>query len=153
MFEYIVQPGDYLYSIADKFDVSVEAILAANPGLSPLDIYPGLVILIPVSAFLYQRYPWYIDNPILFLRYPRTHWDDRRHWPSRFPSGDVRPPRPPRPPAPPPPRPPRPPGPKILPGFPGRGPSGSPGGRSGSPGGGGSPGRGSGGFGPRRRRR
>jgi LysM repeat protein len=44
LFEYIVQPGDGLYSIAVKFDVSVEAILAANPDLTFFNIYPGLVI-------------------------------------------------------------------------------------------------------------
>jgi LysM repeat protein len=49
LFEYIVQPGDYLYRIADMFDVSVASILAANPGLTPYNIYPGLVKLIPLS--------------------------------------------------------------------------------------------------------
>ncbi|HPD89698.1 MAG TPA: LysM domain-containing protein, partial [Oscillospiraceae bacterium] len=35
MFDYIVQPGDNLYRIADYFDVSVQAILAVNPRLNP----------------------------------------------------------------------------------------------------------------------
>uniref|UniRef100_UPI0028A11338 LysM peptidoglycan-binding domain-containing protein n=1 Tax=Caproiciproducens sp. TaxID=1954376 RepID=UPI0028A11338 len=87
MFEYIVQLGDNLYRIADMFDVSVQSILEANPGLSPYDIYPGLIILIPISGYLYQRYPWYLYWPNLFIRYPRNYWDDKRRWPNRYPGG------------------------------------------------------------------
>lgn len=151
MFDYIVQPGDTIYRIADKFDVGVRDILLANPGLNPDDIYPGLVIKIPISNYLYQRYPWYIYDPYLFIGRPRIYWDDRRRWPIGWPGGPRPGPRPPgpRPPGPGPgPRPPgpRPPGPGPRPPRPGGG---------GFPGslGGGRPGGGFGGFGrggPRR---
>ena len=81
MFEYIVQPGDYLYSIATTFDVNVPSILAANPGLSPDNIYPGLIIYIPISNKLYQKYPFYIYYPYMFRSYPREYWNDRMNWP------------------------------------------------------------------------
>ena len=81
MFEYIVQPGDYLYRIADYFDISVQAILAANPGLNPNNLYVGQRIRIPISRNLYQMYPWYYLYPYMFIRFPRRHWDDRRWWP------------------------------------------------------------------------
>ncbi len=81
MFEYIVQPGEYLYSIAAMFDVNVPSILSANPGLSAENIYPGLKILVPISNKLYQRFPWYIYYPYLFRSNTWSYWDDRRRWP------------------------------------------------------------------------
>lgn len=90
MFDYIVQPGDTLYSIADYFDVSVYAILNANPGLNPNYLYIGQRLRIPISRFLYQSYPWYYLFPYLFIRFPRSHWNDRRRWPSGRRDGDGR---------------------------------------------------------------
>ena len=81
MFEYIVQPGDYLYSIAATFDVNVPSILTANPGLSTDNIYPGLIIHIPISNKLYQKYPFFIYYPYMFRSYPREYWNDRMNWP------------------------------------------------------------------------
>lgn len=93
MFEYIVQPGDYLYRIADYFNVSVQAILLANPGLDPNFLYVGQRIRIPISRYLYQLYPWYYIYPYMFIRYPRRYWDDRRRWPPRWRDRDGRQPR------------------------------------------------------------
>jgi LysM repeat protein len=90
MFQYIIQPGDNLYRIADRFDVTVAAIIAANPGLYPQQIFPGQVILIPISGYLYQNYPWYYLLPYLFLRFPRQHWDDRSQWPRDWQDRDFR---------------------------------------------------------------
>lgn len=84
MFEYIVQPGDNLYRIADYFDVGLQAILLANPGLNPDFLYVGQRIRIPISRNLYQTYPWYYLFPYMFIRYPRRYWNDRRRWPDRF---------------------------------------------------------------------
>jgi len=81
MFQYKIQPGDTLYRIADYFDVSVAAILAANSGLFPNRIFPGQVILIPISWYLQQNYPWYYLMPYLFIQQPRQYWNDRRRWP------------------------------------------------------------------------
>lgn len=44
---YIVRPGDTLYSIANKCDVSVEDIMKANPGLNPNNLMIGQLICIP----------------------------------------------------------------------------------------------------------
>ncbi len=53
---YIVQSGDYLGAIAQRFGTSLQALLAANPQIqSPSRIYPGDRINIPVR----QRHPGY----------------------------------------------------------------------------------------------
>ncbi|NLZ37989.1 MAG: SafA/ExsA family spore coat assembly protein [Firmicutes bacterium] len=45
---YIVQPGDTLFKIAQRFQVSLEAIKAANPQITdPNKIFPGQQIFIP----------------------------------------------------------------------------------------------------------
>lgn len=45
---YVVQPGDTLFIIADRFDVSYSALLAANPQISDADvIFTGQIIVIP----------------------------------------------------------------------------------------------------------
>lgn len=47
-FHYTVQPGDTMYTIAQKFNVSLAALMAANPQVrDPNYIYPGQVICIP----------------------------------------------------------------------------------------------------------
>ncbi|HZJ83141.1 MAG TPA: LysM peptidoglycan-binding domain-containing protein [Clostridia bacterium] len=47
---YIVQPGDTLYSIARKHNTTVDAIVAANPGINPNLIFPGQIVMIPSST-------------------------------------------------------------------------------------------------------
>ncbi|MBI5300650.1 MAG: LysM peptidoglycan-binding domain-containing protein [Chloroflexi bacterium] len=47
---YTVQRGDWLYSIARKFGVTVSGLLAANPGINANFVYPGQVLNIPGSA-------------------------------------------------------------------------------------------------------
>ncbi len=45
---YIVQPGDTLSGIAEKFEVSLQALEAANPQIKdPNKIFPGQHITIP----------------------------------------------------------------------------------------------------------
>lgn len=44
---YTVQWGDWMRKIAEKHGVSVEALIAANPGINPNLIYPGQVLNIP----------------------------------------------------------------------------------------------------------
>ncbi|MCZ7573639.1 MAG: LysM peptidoglycan-binding domain-containing protein [Ardenticatenaceae bacterium] len=46
-FQYTVQKGDTLNLIAQRFGVSVDRVLAANPGLVPSRLQIGQVILIP----------------------------------------------------------------------------------------------------------
>jgi LysM repeat protein len=50
---YIVQAGDYLGAIAQRFGVSLQALLAANPQIpSPSRIYPGDRINIPAGGVI-----------------------------------------------------------------------------------------------------
>nr|QFQ66284.1 chitin-binding LysM effector [Rhizophagus irregularis] len=44
---YIVKQGDTLSAIADGFHVSLQALEAANPGVTPDRIFPGQAIWIP----------------------------------------------------------------------------------------------------------
>lgn len=44
---YTVQNGDFPAKIAEKFGISVEDLLAANPGIKPTDMHIGDVIIIP----------------------------------------------------------------------------------------------------------
>lgn len=47
---YIVQSGDIPVSIAQKFGITVEELLAANPGLNPTSMHAGDVVIIPPKA-------------------------------------------------------------------------------------------------------
>ncbi len=52
-FNYVVQPGDTLFFIAQRFGVSLSALIAANPEIAdPNFIFPGQIILIPVAEEL-----------------------------------------------------------------------------------------------------
>ena len=45
---YTVRPGDTLSEIAERFGVSLDALIAANPQITDPDrIFPGQVIVIP----------------------------------------------------------------------------------------------------------
>ena len=46
---YTIQPGDTLFLIATRFDVSVGALQTANPGLDPTRLVPGQRICIPAA--------------------------------------------------------------------------------------------------------
>ena len=48
-FTYTIQMGDTLFSLARRFNTTVEAILAANPGLDPYRLQIGQEICIPAA--------------------------------------------------------------------------------------------------------
>jgi len=48
-FAYTVQQGDTFYLLAQRFHTTVAAIQAANPGVNPYNLQPGMVLCIPSS--------------------------------------------------------------------------------------------------------
>lgn len=46
---YTINPGDSLFTLAQRFNTTVAAILAANPGLDPQNLQLGQSICIPVA--------------------------------------------------------------------------------------------------------
>ena len=46
---YTIRPGDSLFSLAQRFNTSVQAILNANPGIDPANLQIGQQICIPVA--------------------------------------------------------------------------------------------------------
>lgn len=82
MFQYAIRPGDTLYGIAAQFNVPMEAILAANPGLYPYNLLVGQIIMIPTTY--YPRYPSYpVYPPFPVPRAPR--YSERREEPFPVP--------------------------------------------------------------------
>lgn len=46
-YPYIIQPGDTLYNISQRLEVSIQRILAANSGINPYYLMVGQIICIP----------------------------------------------------------------------------------------------------------
>jgi LysM repeat protein len=59
---YTIRAGDTLFSLARRFNTTVDAIMMANPGLDPMNLQVGRIICIPTASqpgqcpggFLYQ---------------------------------------------------------------------------------------------------
>ena len=49
-FLYTIRAGDTLFALSQRFNVSVEAIIRANPGIDPNNLQIGQVICIPQMA-------------------------------------------------------------------------------------------------------
>ncbi len=47
--EYTIVAGDTVWGVAARFNVPVEDVLTANPDLNPDQVFPGNVILIPIT--------------------------------------------------------------------------------------------------------
>ena len=59
---YVVQPGDTLWSIASRFGTSVQAIMQANGLTNPNYIYVGLTLYIPIPGPPFPPSPPAPDN-------------------------------------------------------------------------------------------
>lgn len=59
---YVVQPGDTLWSIASRFGTSVQAIMQANGLTNPNYIYVGLTLYIPIPSPPFPPTPPVPDN-------------------------------------------------------------------------------------------
>ncbi|MDK2821577.1 MAG: hypothetical protein PWP31_1542 [Clostridia bacterium] len=46
---YTIQPGDTLYALSQRFGVSLDRLLAANPGIEPENLKVGQGICIPAQ--------------------------------------------------------------------------------------------------------
>jgi LysM repeat protein len=60
---YIVQPGESMYQLADRFHTSLEAILSANKLANPELTYPGQLLSIPAPVGLPTEGTEYIVQP------------------------------------------------------------------------------------------
>ncbi len=47
---YTIKAGDTFYNIARTFGISLDALIAANPGVNPDRLFIGQVICVPISA-------------------------------------------------------------------------------------------------------
>lgn len=71
---YVVQPGDWLYSIARRYGVTPDAIIAANPGITGGNIYPGQVLIIPSAGYNFPQQQWYPRYVSTSVWYPEYYW-------------------------------------------------------------------------------
>lgn len=46
---YQIRPGDSYYSLAARFNTTIDALIAANPGVEPTNLQIGMTICIPVA--------------------------------------------------------------------------------------------------------
>ena len=56
VFQYIIQPEDSLWELADEFHTTQEDIMMVNPGLDPYNLMFNQVINIPGNAVTAQQY-------------------------------------------------------------------------------------------------
>lgn len=47
---YVIKPGDTLYSISRFFNISLDDLVEANPGINPYNLFIGQVICIPLAT-------------------------------------------------------------------------------------------------------
>lgn len=47
---YVIQPGDTFYLIAQRYNISLDSLLAANPGVDPNNLQVGQTINVPVPS-------------------------------------------------------------------------------------------------------
>lgn len=82
MIYYTVRPGDTVYRLAARFNVPVNAILAANPGLYPYNLLVGQQIMIPVEQSPGQGSPaaCIFPNELNLRQQLRKLWEEHVAW-------------------------------------------------------------------------
>jgi len=63
-FAYSVEDGDTLWQIAEKFDITVDAILELNPGLNPDNLPIGQIICLPLATEIPPYEPIYSETEL-----------------------------------------------------------------------------------------
>jgi len=84
-----VQPGDTINSIASRYGVTVEALMAANPGLNYYNLTVGQVLRIPtMSGYGQPELRWYPRFVSTSVWYPEYYWSYGN--PSTYPDWYLR---------------------------------------------------------------
>lgn len=70
-FKHIIQPGDTLYGIAIKYNISLDSLVSANPGLDTSLLIVGTEIIIPLAEEIYTPptptpYPLLQEKPVCY---------------------------------------------------------------------------------------
>ncbi|TCL76266.1 LysM domain-containing protein [Hydrogenispora ethanolica] len=94
--QYVIQPDDTLWDIADEHDTTVEEIMAVNPGLSPYNLQVGQTIWIDSSNLQqeqryrrrfyprrYRPYPYF--RPYYYQPYPYQTYPYQPVYPYSWP--------------------------------------------------------------------
>jgi LysM repeat protein len=79
VFQYIIQPDDTIWELAEEYNTTEEDIMAVNPGLNPDNLYINQVINIPGDAVTAQQYRR------RFRRFRRPYYRPYRYYPYRRP--------------------------------------------------------------------
>lgn len=61
--QYVIQPGDTYYGLAQRYGVNVSDIIALNPGIDPNNLQVGQVICVPTTTGPSVSYPSYPPQP------------------------------------------------------------------------------------------
>jgi len=77
---YIVRPGDSLYNIARRYNTTVAALYAANPGVSPNSLQIGQTILIPRTVATPPADALYTRAQVNLMNLLRELWEEHIVW-------------------------------------------------------------------------
>ena len=78
---YIIQYGDTLWVVAKRFNTTIDAIILANPGIVPENLYVGQRIVLPIGSGVYNANSYKINNDIFNLsNLLRLLWEQQVTW-------------------------------------------------------------------------
>ncbi|MCR6544671.1 LysM peptidoglycan-binding domain-containing protein [Dehalobacterium formicoaceticum] len=80
--EYEVRPGDTLYLIAQRFNTTVETLARLNNMANPALIYPGTVILVPVTPSEPGPEPPFLESLWFYVHSPAAWRSLQEHYQS-----------------------------------------------------------------------